>query len=96
MKKGGNDGPGATAGGLAALEEQRDAGSETATNMPAPDRTGEGRAARKPVFQFDMRPSTDVGFMTHPCVFLGCITKAISLDSVLAYICLTQSDWPTA
>ena len=39
-----NDGPGATAGGLAALEEQRDAGSETATNMPAPDRTGEGCA----------------------------------------------------
>ena len=28
----------------AALEEQRDAGSETATNMPAPDHTGEGRA----------------------------------------------------
>ena len=29
-----------------ALEEQRDAGSETATNTPAPDRTGEGRANR--------------------------------------------------
>ncbi|CAL8350982.1 unnamed protein product [Boreogadus saida] len=26
------------------LDEQRDKGSETATNMPAPDRTGEGRA----------------------------------------------------
>ena len=26
----------------AALDKQRDAGSETATNMPAPDRTGEG------------------------------------------------------
>ena len=30
----------------AALDEQRDAGSETATNMPAPDRTGEGHANR--------------------------------------------------
>ena len=26
----------------AVLEDQRDAESETATNMPAPDRTGEG------------------------------------------------------
>ena len=25
----------------------------------------------------------------------GSITKAISLDSVLAHICITQSDWPT-
>ena len=30
----------------AALEEQRDAGSETATDMPAPNRTGEGHANR--------------------------------------------------
>ena len=30
----------------AALEEQRDAGFETATNMPAPDQTGEGHANR--------------------------------------------------
>ena len=29
----------------------------------------------------------------YPCFLLGCITKAISLDSVLAYICITQSDW---
>ena len=42
-----------------------------------------------------MRPSTDGGFLTHPCVFPGCITKAISLDSVLAYICITHFDWPT-
>jgi hypothetical protein len=27
-----------------------------------------------------MRPSTGGGFLTYPCVFPGCITKAISLD----------------
>ena len=42
-----------------------------------------------------MRPSTDGGFLTYPCVFTGCITNTISLDSVLAYVCITQSDWPT-
>ena len=42
-----------------------------------------------------MRPLTDGGFLMYPCVFPGCITKAISLDSVLANICITQSDWPT-
>ena len=41
-----------------------------------------------------LRPLTDGGFLTYPCVFPGCITKAIC-DSVFAYICITQSDWPT-
>ena len=45
------------------------------------------------LFTPHMRPSTEGGFLTYPCVFPGCITKAISLDSVLAYICIT--DWPT-
>ena len=31
----------------------------------------------------------------YPCVFLGCITKAISLDSALVYICIMRSDWLT-
>ena len=42
-----------------------------------------------------MRTSTDGGLLTYPCVLPGCITKAILLDSVLAFICRTQSDWPT-
>ena len=40
-----------------------------------------------------MRPSTDGGFLTYPCVLPGCITKAISLGSVFAFICKTRSDW---
>ena len=42
-----------------------------------------------------MRPLTDGGFLTYPCVFPGCITKAISLDSVFTYRCMTRCDGPT-
>ena len=42
-----------------------------------------------------MCPWTDGGFLTYPCVLPCCITKAISLDIVLACTCITQSDWPT-
>ena len=34
------------------------------------------------------------GFLTHPFDFPGCIAKAILLDNVFAYICVTRSDWP--
>ena len=34
-----------------------------------------------------LRPSTDDGFLTHPCDIPGCITKA--LDSVFACVCKT-------
>ena len=40
---------------------------------------------------------TDGGFLTvvRVRVFLGWITKAISLDSVFAFICIMRSDWLT-
>jgi hypothetical protein len=42
-----------------------------------------------------MRLSTEGGFLTYPCVFPGCITNAISLDSVFMYIYKTRSVWPS-
>ena len=42
-----------------------------------------------------LRQSTDGGFRTYPCVFPGSITKEISLDSALPYICITRSYWLT-
>ena len=38
---------------------------------------------------------TNGGFLTVVRVFLGWITKAISLDSVFAFICIMRSDWLT-
>ena len=57
---------------------------------------GCGPSLRPPQFTplaQDLRQSTDGGFVTHPCVFQGRITKAISLDSALAYICITRFYW---
>ena len=40
-------------------------------------------------------PTAAVTLAIYPCVFPGCITKAISLVGAHAYICITQSYWLT-
>ena len=42
-----------------------------------------------------MHPSTDGGFLTHPCVFFRVVLQRGFHWTVLAYICITRSDWAT-